>query len=57
MWPETGGWMEKVQVPQPVHRRSTVSPRGTSLNSTREQHSLPLLVGRMMSPITLRGGQ
>ena len=43
------------KVPQPVHRRPPVSLRGTSLDSTRQQHSLPLPVGSMMSPITLRG--
>ena len=35
-------------------QKAEVSPRGTSLNSTRQQHLLSLLVGQMMSPITLR---
>ena len=30
MWPRTGGWMEKVQVPHLVNRKPPVSPRGTS---------------------------
>ena len=38
---------------QLVNRRPPVSPRGTSLGSIRPRHLLPLLVCRMMSPITL----
>ena len=54
MWPRTRGWTEKVQVPQPVNRRPPASPQGTSLDSTRQQHSLPPLVDRMMRLITLK---
>ena len=45
---------EKVQVPQPANRRPLASPQGTSLDSTRQQHLLPPLVGWMMRLITLR---
>ena len=38
---------EKVQVPQPVNRRLPASPQVTSLDFTRQQHSLPPLVDRM----------
>ena len=48
------GWTEKVQVPQPVNRRPPANPQGISLNFTRQQHSLPLLVGRMTKLITLK---
>ena len=54
MWPGIRGWMEKVQVPQLVNRRLPASPQGTSLDFTRQQHSLPPLVGRMMRLITLK---
>ena len=47
-------WMEKVQVPQLVNRRPPASPQGTSLDFTRQQHSFPLLVDRMMRLITLK---
>ena len=42
--------MGKVQVPQLVNRRPLASPRGTSLDSTRQQHSLPLQVGSRTGP-------
>ena len=45
---------KKVQVPQPVNRRPPASPQGTSLDFTRQQHSLPPLVGRMTRLITLK---
>ena len=54
MWPGTRGWMEKVQVPQLVNRRLPASPQVTSLDFTRQQHSLPPLVYRMTRLITLK---
>ena len=54
MWLGTRGWTEKVQVPQPVNRRLLASPQGTSLDFTRQQHSLPPPVGWMMRLITLK---
>ena len=48
------GWTEKVQVPQSVNRRPPASPPGTSLDFTRQRHSLPSLVGPMMRLITLK---
>ena len=54
MWPGTRGWTEKVQVPQLVNRRLPASPQVTSLDSTRQQHSLPPLVDRMTRLITLK---
>ena len=54
MWPGTRDWMEKVQVPQPVNRRPPAHPQGTSLDFTRQRHSLPPLVDRMMRLITLK---
>ena len=54
MWPGIRGWMERAQVPQPVNRRPPASPWGTSLEFTRQQHSLPLLVVQMAKLITLR---
>ena len=54
MWPGTRGWTEKVQVPQPVNRSLLASPQVTSLNFTRQQHSLPPLVDRMTRFISLK---
>ena len=44
----------KVQVPQLVSRRLPVRPQATSLDSTRQQHSLPQLVDWMMRLVTLK---
>ena len=54
MWPRTRGLMVKVQVPQPVNIRLPASPQVTSLNFTRQQHSLPPLVDQMMRLVTLK---
>ena len=54
MWPRTRGLMVKVQVPQLVSRRLPASPQVTSLDFTRQQHSLPPLVDRMMRLVTLK---
>ena len=54
MWPRIRDWTEKVQVLRSVNRRLPASPWGTSLDFTRQQHSLPPPVGRMMRLITLK---
>ena len=46
--------MVKVQVPLLVSRRPPVRPQTTSLDSTRQQHSLPQLVDRMMRLVALK---
>ena len=46
--------MVKVQVPQLVSRRLPVRPQVTSLDFTRQQHSLPQLVDRMMRLVALK---
>ena len=54
MWPGTRGLTVKVQVPWLVNRRPPVRPQVTSLDSTRQQHSLPQLVDRMMRLVALK---
>ena len=54
MWPGTRGLTAKVQVPRPVNRRLPASPQVTSLDFTRQPHSLPPLVDRMTRLITLK---
>ena len=44
----------KGTIPQLVSRRLPASPQVTSLNFTRQQHSLPPLVDRMMRLVTLK---
>ena len=53
-WPRTRGLTVKVQVPQLVSRRLPVRPQVTSLDSTRQQHSLPQLLHRMMRLVALK---
>ena len=53
-WPGTRGLTVKVQVPLLVSRRPPVRPQATSLDSTRQQHSLPQLVDRMMRLVDLK---
>ena len=52
--PETRGLKVRVRVPELVSRRLPVSPQGTSLDSTRQQHLLPQLVDRMMRLVPLK---
>ena len=54
MWLGTRGLTVKVQVPQLVSRRLPASPQVTSLNFTRQPHSLPPLVDQMMRLVTLK---
>ena len=54
MWPGIRGLMVRVRIPPLVSRRPPVRPQVTSLNSTRQQHSLPQLVDRMMRLVTLQ---
>ena len=44
----------KGTIPQLVNRRLPANPQVTSLNFTRQQHSLPPLVDRMVILITLK---
>ena len=53
-WPGIRGLMVRVQVPPLVSRRPPVRPQVTSLDSTRQQHSLPQLVDQMMRLVALK---